>query len=218
MVKKFALAGAVMLALGSPLAQADGLRSTYLEGGLFIGDSDDYDADEVRFRFRGSFGVGDVLYFPVSVETTALETDDEDFSRTDVTLTGGIGARIPVSETFALYGDASLAMQAVSYDYDGGFDDDDEDDDGTGHLLRGGLRFQPSSLIELNAELSKREIALDFEDEELRRTLVALQFNISSLFSLGVEHHRDRYHYDYDFGSGSYTTRYIGAYARFSFK
>lgn len=217
-MKKIVLAAAIC-ALGSSLVQAEGLRFTYVDTGLFGGDSNDYDATEARLRVRGNIGVGDVLYFPLSLESTSFESDDEEYSQTDVTMTAGVGARISLSDNFALYGDASLAVQSVSYDYDGGFDDEDEEDDGSGQLLRAGMRLQPISLLELTAELSKRDIGLDSWDEEVRRSLVALQFNISPLFAIGVEHHRDRYTYDYPYySSDTLATRYLGAYARFSFK
>lgn len=219
-MKKTVIAAAI-LTLFSSLVQAEGLRFTYVDAGLFGGESNDYDASEARLRIRGNIGVGDVLYFPLSMESTALESDDDRYSETAVTFTGGVGARIAVSNNFGFYGDASLAVQSVSYDYDGGFDDEDGDDDGTGQLLRGGLRFQPSTLIELTAELSQRDIEMDNWDEEVRRGLVAIQFNISPLFSIGAETHRDRYTYEYVFDGLSdttVTTRYLGAYVRFTFR
>lgn len=217
-MKKIILAAAIC-ALGSSLVQAEGLRFTYVDAGVLGGDSNDYDGTEARVRVRGSIAAGEVLYFPLSMESTSFESDDEEFSQTDLTLTGGIGARLAVSDSLAFYGDASLAVQSVSYDYDGGFDDSDEEDDGSGQLLRAGMRFQPTSLLELTAELSKRDIGLDYWDEEVRRSLVSLQFNISPLFAIGVEHHRDRYTYDYpNYSSDTLATRYLGGYVRFSFK
>lgn len=211
---------ATVLTLLAPISQADGLRFTYVDAGLFVGDSDDYSGDEARFRVRGSIGVGDMVYFPLAMESTAVEFDDTDLSQNDLVFSAGVGLRfINLDDRFSFYGDLSLVAQATSYDYDGGFDDEDEDDDGTGHLARLGVRGQPSDLIELQAELSKREVEMDSWDEDVRRQLFALQFNISPLFAIGAEWHRDRYTYDDDFfGTDVVTTRYVGGYVRFSFK
>lgn len=210
-MKKVVLAGAV-LALTSSLAQADGLRFSYVDAGLFLGDSDDYDATEARFRIRGNFGVGNVLYFPVAIESTALEFDDRrDYSVTDIAFTAGIGARINISESMAFYADVSFARQDVTVDYDGGFDDEDDEYDGDGHEVRIGWRVQPTPGFELNLELAKREID-DLWDQELLRSRIAAQFNFSPKFALAAELHNDSY------DEGDYSTRYLGLYFRFSFK
>lgn len=214
------IVAATLLTLLAPISQADGLRFTYVDAGLFGGDSNDYDGDEARFRVRGSIAVGDTLYFPLAMESTAFETEDGEYSQNDLSFAAGIGMRfINIEDRFSFTGDLSLVAQTTSIDYDGGFDDEDEDDDGIGHLARLGVRGQPSDLIELQAELSQREVEMDFWDEQVRRRLLALQFNISPLFAVGAEWHRDRYRYDDEFfGVDIVTTRYVGGYVRFSFK
>lgn len=217
-MKKVVLAGA-FFALNSVVAQADDLRFSFVDAGFFAGDSNDYEGDEARFRVRGSFAIGDVLYFPVAIESTAFESDDEDFSQSELVASAGIGARLNVSERMAFYGDASLAVQSISYDYDGGFDDDDEDTDGTGRSLRAGWRFQPAPLVDLTLEFSNRSIEQDYWDETLRRSLFSTQFNFSPMFGLGVEYHVDRYTYESDyFETNKISTRYVGAFFRVSFK
>ncbi|MFZ5842156.1 MAG: hypothetical protein ACOY3E_04575 [Pseudomonadota bacterium] len=207
-----------LLALTASLAHADGPRFTSVDVGLFGADSNDYDGDEARFRVRGSIGAGDVVYFPLALESTAIEFDD-DYSVSDVVFTAGVGGRFAPIETMAIYGDASLAVQSISVDEDGGFDDEDYDDDGNGHLLRGGWRFQPTSKVELIAELSQRRISLDDSEETVKRNLFAVQINFTPMLGLGLEYHRDHVDYEMDYGfDGDYSTRFYGAYFRFSFK
>jgi len=216
-VKNAVLASA-LLALTASIAHADGPRFTSVDVGLFGADSNDYDGDEARFRVRGSIGAGDVVYIPLALESTAVEFDD-DYSVSDVVFTAGVGGRFAPIETMAIYGDASLAVQSISEDEDGGFDDEDYEEDGAGHQLRVGWRFQPSSVVELIAELSERDMNLDTRDEIVVRNLVALQFNFTPMLGLGLEYHRDHVDYETDYGyDGDYSTRFYGAYFRFSFK
>lgn len=216
-VKNVVLASA-LFALTASVAQAEGPRFTSVDVGLFGADSNDYDGDEARFRVRGSIGVGDYVYFPLAIESTAVEFDD-DYSVTDAVFTAGVGGRFAPMETMAIYGDLSLASQSISEDEDGGFDDEDYEEDGVGHQLRAGWRFQPSDKVELIAELSGRSISLDSRDETVTRGLLAVQINFTPMLGLGLEYHRDHVDYETDYGyDGDYATRFIGAYFRFSFK
>ena len=216
-VRNVVLASA-LFALTASIAHAEGPRFTSVDVGLFGADSNDYDGDEARFRVRGSIGVGDYVYFPLALESTAVDFDD-DYSVTDVVFTAGVGGRFAPMETMAIYGDISLASQSITEDEDGGFDDDDYEEDGAGHQLRAGWRFQPGSKVELIAELSDRFISLDTRDEDVMRTLFAVQINFTPMLGLGLEYHRDQVDYETDYGyDGDYSTRFYGAYFRFSFK
>ncbi len=155
----------------SGLAFADGFSYTYVQATFGTVDVDNSSIDGDGLGLNGSFGITENLNIVGSYQTADFDSlGDAD------ELTVGLGVHSPITERFDVV--AAVSYVDVSLDPVGGPSVGDD-----GFDLTVGGRISVSSLIEINAGLTYRDLSNSGDDTGFGGGIL---FNLTDSFSLGL--------------------------------
>jgi hypothetical protein len=234
---KFSLA-ALLLGVAS-LAQANDIKYSYVEGGLYFHSDEEsettssysYD-DELTaalFQVNGSVAFGPLFYLPMAIEIQSVVVDYDycyqDYYDYTICDSGesssvstraqiGAGLHFDIGSSASIYTEVGLMSERTAVDYDYDSDDYDFDEDETesdnGNQVVVGLRFQPAPLVEFNVGISRQDWS-DLDDVFFRKNL-SVQFNVTEHIGIAVRT------IVYGEDAGDFDTKFWGASFRYSFK
>ncbi len=155
----------------SGLAFADGFSYTYVQATFGTVDVDNSSIDGDGLGLNGSFGITDNLNIVGSYQTADFDTlgDADEF-------TVGLGVHSSITEMFDVV--AAVSYVDVSVDPVGGPSAGDD-----GFDLTVGARFSATSLIEINAGLTYRDLSNSGDDTGIGGGVL---FNLTDSLSLGL--------------------------------
>ena len=155
----------------SGLAFADGFSYTYAQATYGTVDVDNSSIDGDGLGLNGSYGITDSLNIVASYQTADFDSlGDAD------ELTAGLGVHAPITEAF----DVIAALSYVDQDIDPVAVPSVGDD---GFELKAGGRFLVSSLVEINAAVTYRDMDLAGDDTALGGGVL---FNVTDSLALGL--------------------------------